>query len=172
MRHNIFDSIPSNIVSDKANVFADFLQTAGLYDSMKISEDNIQDLILLLDGKVRISAYCKECKEKRVFSMKPYIHFEDDDTGCYSQKLSEEVFRLQKSYILENTPSPNESVKKQNTAENGEIVVALIDDEATVKTFYKEKDHIRLQPENSTMDPIIVPNCEILGKVAGVFRKL
>ena len=71
MRHNIFDSIPSDIVSDKANVFADFLQTAGLYDSMKISEDNIQDLILLLDGKVRISAYCKECKEKRVFSMKP-----------------------------------------------------------------------------------------------------
>lgn len=63
-------------------------------------------------------------------------------------------------------------VKKQNTAENGEIVVALIGDEATVKTFYKEKDHIRLQPENSTMDPIIVPTCEILGKVAGVFRKM
>lgn len=116
MRHNIFDSIPSNIVSGKENVFANFLQTAGLYDSMKISEDNIEDLILLLDGKVRISAYCKECKEKRVFSMKPYIHFEDDDTGCYSQKLSEEVFGLQKSYILENTLSPNGSVKKQNTA--------------------------------------------------------
>ena len=63
-------------------------------------------------------------------------------------------------------------VKKQNTANNGEIVVALIGDEATVKTFYKEKDHIRLQPENSTMDPIIVPTCEILGKVAGVFRKM
>lgn len=63
-------------------------------------------------------------------------------------------------------------VKKQNVANNGEIVVALIEDEATVKTFYKEKDHIRLQPENSTMDPIIVPNCEILGKVAGVFRKM
>ena len=63
-------------------------------------------------------------------------------------------------------------VKKQNVAENGEIVVALIEDEATVKTFYKEKDHIRLQPENSTMDPIIVPNCEILGKVSGVFRKI
>lgn len=63
-------------------------------------------------------------------------------------------------------------VKKQNTANNGEIVVALIEDEATVKTFYKEKDHIRLQPENSTMDPIIVPNCEILGKVIGVFRKM
>ena len=63
-------------------------------------------------------------------------------------------------------------VKKQSTAENGEIVVALIDDEATVKTFYKEKDHIRLQPQNSTMSPIIVPNCQILGKVAGVFRKI
>ena len=63
-------------------------------------------------------------------------------------------------------------VKKQNVARNGEIVVALIGEEATVKTFYKEKDHIRLQPENSSLDPIIVPDCEILGKVAGVFRKL
>ena len=63
-------------------------------------------------------------------------------------------------------------VKKQNVARNGEIVVALIDDEATVKTFFKENGHIRLQPENSTMDPIIVPDCQILGKVVGVFRKL
>ena len=63
-------------------------------------------------------------------------------------------------------------VRKQSDAINGQIVVALIEDEATVKTFYKEKDHIRLQPENSTMDPIIVPTCEILGKVAGVFRKM
>lgn len=61
-------------------------------------------------------------------------------------------------------------VQKQNSARNGEIVVALVDDSATVKTFYKEKDYIRLQPENDTMDPIIVPNCEILGKVFGVFR--
>ena len=63
-------------------------------------------------------------------------------------------------------------VRKQNNAINGEIVVALIEDEATVKTFYKEKDHIRLQPQNPTMEPIIVPNCEILGKVIGVFRKM
>ena len=63
-------------------------------------------------------------------------------------------------------------VKKTNSAENGQIVVALIDDEATVKTFYKEKGHIRLKPENSTMDPIIVPDCKILGKVSGVFRKM
>ena len=63
-------------------------------------------------------------------------------------------------------------VKKQNSAENGQIVVALIGEEATVKTFYKEKDHIRLQPENHPMDPIIVPDCQILGKVSGVFRKM
>ena len=63
-------------------------------------------------------------------------------------------------------------VRKQQDAVNGEIVVALIEDEATVKTFYKEKDHIRLQPENETMDPIIVPDCAILGKVVGVFRKM
>ena len=57
-----------------------------------------------------------------------------------------------------------------STAENGEIVVALIDDSATVKRFYKEKDHIRLQPENDSMDPIIVDNCIILGKVFGILR--
>ena len=57
-----------------------------------------------------------------------------------------------------------------NTAENGEIVVAMIDDSATVKTFYKEKGHIRLQPENDTMDPIIVDDCQILGTVFGIFR--
>jgi repressor LexA len=61
-------------------------------------------------------------------------------------------------------------VEKCATARNGEMVVALVDDSATVKTFYKEADHIRLQPENDTMDPIIVPDCEILGKVFGVFR--
>jgi len=61
-------------------------------------------------------------------------------------------------------------VEKCSTARNGDMVVALVDDSATVKTFYKEVDHIRLQPENDTMDPIIVDNCEILGKVFGVFR--
>ena len=61
-------------------------------------------------------------------------------------------------------------VNSCNTAVNGDIVVALIDDSATVKTFYKENGYIRLQPENDTMDPIIVENCQILGKVFGVFR--
>ena len=63
-------------------------------------------------------------------------------------------------------------VRKQSDAINGQIVVALIEDEATVKTFYKEKNYIRLQPQNPTMEPIIVPDCKILGKVIGVFRKM
>lgn len=62
-------------------------------------------------------------------------------------------------------------VKQQNTANNGDMVVALIDDEATVKTFYKENGHYRLQPENPAYEPIIVQNLSILGKVIGLFRK-
>lgn len=64
-------------------------------------------------------------------------------------------------------------VEKQNSVRNGDIVVAMIDgfeSEATVKTFYREGDHVRLQPENSTMSPIIVKDVRILGKVKGVFR--
>ncbi len=64
-------------------------------------------------------------------------------------------------------------VRQQQTANNGDIVVAMTeDDEATVKTFYKEKDHIRLQPENPTMEPIRLKHVSILGKVVGLFRDL
>ena len=64
-------------------------------------------------------------------------------------------------------------VAKQPTANNGDIVVALLDNEnATVKTFYKENGYIRLQPENDTMEPIIVKEAKILGKVVGIFRRL
>lgn len=62
-------------------------------------------------------------------------------------------------------------VSQQSTANNGDIVVALIEDEATVKRFYKEKDQIRLQPENKTMDPIYTSEASILGRVVGVYRK-
>lgn len=61
-------------------------------------------------------------------------------------------------------------VQRQSDAANGDIVVAMVEDSATVKTFYKEDGYYRLQPENDTMDPIIVKECQILGKVFGVFR--
>jgi repressor LexA len=62
-------------------------------------------------------------------------------------------------------------VRPQDTAENGEIVVALIGDEATVKRFYRESDHIRLQPDNPAMNPIITRDVRIIGKVIGLFRR-
>ena len=119
MGQNIFDSIPANTVSGKDNVFANFLQTAGLYDSIPINEDNIQDLILLLDGKVRISDYCKECRAERVFTMSPYIHFINESNEYYSVKLSEEVLRIQnapKIYMAGNSiPSGIGVGKEKNT---------------------------------------------------------
>lgn len=63
-------------------------------------------------------------------------------------------------------------VESKSTAENGKIVVARIDDSVTVKRFFKEADHIRLQPENDFMDPIIVKDCSVVGRVIGVFRSM
>jgi repressor LexA len=63
-------------------------------------------------------------------------------------------------------------VRRQDGASNGEIVVALVDDEATVKRFFKEADHIRLQPENDAHEPIIVQDVEVLGRVVGVCRRV
>jgi len=62
-------------------------------------------------------------------------------------------------------------IKKTSTAENGDIVVALIDDEATLKYFYKEKDHIRLEPANAKYKPIITKNAIIIGKLIGLYRR-
>ena len=61
-------------------------------------------------------------------------------------------------------------IEKTQTASNGDKIVALIENEATLKTFYRENDHIRLQPENYEMEPIIVDNCSILGKLIGIYR--
>lgn len=63
-------------------------------------------------------------------------------------------------------------VRGQSHADNGDIVVALLEEEATVKRFFREADHIRLQPENDTLSPILVKDCTVLGRVVGVFRKL
>lgn len=65
-------------------------------------------------------------------------------------------------------------IERQDTAKNGDVVVAMtdIDNEVTLKTFYKEADHIRLQPENDSMSPIILPNCQIIGKAIGLYRNI
>ena len=116
MKYNFFSPIPSNIVSGKDNVFSNFLQTNGLYDSIQINKDNIIDLILLLDGKVRISDYCKECKEERVFTMKPYIYFSKDTKECSPHKLSEKLMEVQRQNVIKNTPPVGEIGSKENIA--------------------------------------------------------
>jgi repressor LexA len=63
-------------------------------------------------------------------------------------------------------------VRKQDTAKNGEIVVALVGDEATVKRFFREEDHVRLQPENDTLEPILTRDVQLLGRVVGVCRRM
>jgi repressor LexA len=93
----------------------------------------------------------------------------------YVQNSTSFMLRVKGDSMIEAGILDNDLVlvRQQSTANNGDIVVALIGDEATVKTFYKEKDHIRLQPENKYFEPIIVKdNISILGKVTGVFRKL
>jgi repressor LexA len=63
-------------------------------------------------------------------------------------------------------------VRRQDTAADGEIVVALVEDEATVKRFFRESDHVRLQPENEALEPIRVRDVEVLGRVVGVCRRV
>lgn len=98
------------------NIFAAFLQTAGLYDSKEICEDNITDLIELLKGNVKISAYCKECKQERVFSMKPIeYYFETGPEGnekisCAS--LGEEIELLQNMIFSTKVKQENSSVEE------------------------------------------------------------
>ncbi len=71
MHYNVFEGLNSNMSSSGSNVFAEFLQTKGLYDSIEINESNIDDLIALIAGKAKMSVYCPGCKEMRVFSMNP-----------------------------------------------------------------------------------------------------
>ncbi|HEY0828112.1 MAG TPA: transcriptional repressor LexA [Bacilli bacterium] len=94
-------------------------------------------------------------------------HFVGDHTVFMLNVIGDSMIEVgihDKDYVI---------VRQQSTANNGEIVVAMTeDDEATVKTFYKEKDHFKLQPENSALQPILLKKVTILGKVIGIFRDI
>lgn len=96
MLTNVFDEEIPKKNSIEKNVFATFLQTKGLYDSIEINQENIEDLIILLDGQVRISLYCQECKAERVFTMEPYTYYAEVRGEYAPRKLSTEVLTLQK----------------------------------------------------------------------------
>ena len=100
-----------------------------------------------------------------------------DDTFTVSDKIIAEddfILRVEGDSMIEAGIYHRDYVvvKKQTTAQNGDIVIALIDDSATIKRFFKEEDVFRLQPENQAMDPIYVRDLAILGKVKGVYRKI
>ena len=145
------------------------LLKGGLKDQMPIEEKSVYNGKELVDVPVvgKITAGAPILAVENVTDTFPIpIDFVGNSEAFMLTVRGESMIEagiLDGDYIL---------VRRQNTCNNGDIVVALIEDEATVKTFYKEKDHIRLQPQNSTMDPILVPTCEILGKVTGVFRKM
>ena len=95
MHHNIFDNNKTKTPPCGNNVFVQFLLEKGLYDVMEITKENITDLIVLLDGQVRISSYCKECRTERVFSMIPNIFYLENRDGYIQRKLSDEISSLQ-----------------------------------------------------------------------------
>jgi len=103
-------------------------------------------------------------------NIEEYVHvptIAGGEEGEYVLRVAGESMRdagiLEGDYVV---------VRPQETAKNGDIVVALLGDEATVKRYFKEKDHIRLQPENQTMKPIRSKDARVLGRVVGVFRKI
>lgn len=96
MHYNVFDDAKSEAVRAEDNVFTVFLQTKGLYDTIAITEENIGDFITLLNGQVRISSYCKECKAERVFTMAPYAIFRMSRGEYEKQSLAKEIDTLQK----------------------------------------------------------------------------
>lgn len=109
MKNNVFDQNTKPLIRSVQNVFAEFLQTKGLYDTMEITEDNIQELTELLDGNVRISAYCKQCKSERVFTMKPVVCYALDRDEYEEIKVSSIIYEAQKFYAS-NSNNPLASV--------------------------------------------------------------
>lgn len=127
------------------------------------SEKRIVDLPIL--GRVAAGSPILAVEDVEDFFPLPLDFVQEEN--CYILQIKGEsmieVGIMDGDYVI---------VRQQSVANNGEIIVALLDNEATVKTFYKEKDYIRLQPENSLLEPIIVQDVKILGKVIGLFRKM
>lgn len=96
MHYNVFEGFNSNVSSGKNNVFVEFLQTKGLYDSIEINENNVDDLIALIAGRVRINVYCPSCKEMRVFSMNPITFALSDNSGnTFWHSLADDLQNMQ-----------------------------------------------------------------------------
>lgn len=138
--------------------------------ALKVIEDEKEDTISLpIVGKVAAGEPILA-----VENIEDYFSVGESFFSKDSLKNSNFVLRVQGESMIKAGINNGDFivVSKQQTARNGEIIVAMIDGDATVKTYYKEKSYIRLQPENDTMDPIISDKVEIIGKVIGLFRKI
>ena len=136
--------------------------------------------------------YIQFVNSKKYFKTYAFCFYEGEDGKYYNSRISQKFGNKFITYTVGNKKEvfslrvSGESminvgiydgdiliVERQNTAKNGDTVVAMnTNNEATVKTFYKENGHFRLQPENDTMEPIILDEVTILGKVIGLYRKL
>ncbi|MCD7817824.1 MAG: hypothetical protein LUH07_02070, partial [Lachnospiraceae bacterium] len=141
------------------NVFANFLQTSGLYDSIAIKEENVSDLIELLKGNVRISSYCKECEQERVFTMKPINHYfmagpeDDEEINCKS--LGEEVSSLQ------NMIFSTKARKEENSTEEWKWINWQIADTTRLMSF----EFICSMDESHHLDYIVLADDSLLMKI-------
>ena len=115
----------------------------------------------------RVAAGAPVLAEENIEEYVPVPQIAGGEEGEFVLRVAGESMRdagiLEGDYVI---------VRRQDTADDGDIVVALVEDEATVKRFFRESDHIRLQPENETMDPIRVREVQILGRVVGVCRRV
>lgn len=110
MRQNVFDTLQQEAVSSEDNVFAQFLQTKGLYDHIEITEKNISELCDLIGGKVKLNLYCKICEETRVFSMQATTFlFPVDDDKKEIRSLAKELMWNQRFQTMKDTPRPGEN---------------------------------------------------------------
>lgn len=126
MHYNVFDGMEGLVEFSDNNVFAEFLQTKGLYDKIEINEDNICDLIAILNGQVRISVYCAECKTERVFSMEPIMFFTEVGEKLVERKLACEVHSLQKGVFSPEYRKINDEKWQWKNWEIDEIARVLV----------------------------------------------
>ncbi len=134
-------------------------------DELSVPKQNVVNVPLI--GKVTAGIPITAIENIEEYFPLPDSYGTSEDQLFMLEVMGESMIEagiLDKDYVI---------VKKTSTANNGEIVVAMTEeDEATVKRFYKEKSHFRLQPENSSMDPIYVNQVTILGKVVGLYRRI
>ena len=113
---NVFTANQSREIKTKDNVFGKFLVTAGLYDEIEITQDNIFELADLIGGHVKIDVYCPKCKESRVFSgeMIPHYWYDTNSDEIIRQTLEEEIVSWQHIYAINRTPSPSSNSKEES----------------------------------------------------------